>query len=306
MTLTRRQTLTTFAALPASAVAAGLVPSRAEAQTGGTAQQTAQSFTLGEFRVTTLLAGTTPRDDPHAIFGLNVSDDEFAEVSARNFLPTDVAQFFFTPTLIDTGSDVVLFDTGLNPAGITAALAGAGYAPGDITHVVLTHMHGDHIGGLSDDSGAETFAGAAYITGQAEFDHWAGAGNERFDGKVRPLAERMSFIAPGDDVRTGITAIDGAGHTPGHMCYRIESGGAGLMLIADLANHPVYSLAKPDWEVRFDQDKAAAASARRRILGEIASEKMPMIGYHMPFPALGYVEADGDGFRYVPHSYQLL
>ena len=302
MPITRRQALTAGAALPAAALA----PSLASAQPEGAPMSTARSFSLGAFKVTTLLAGTTPREDPHSIFGTNVSAEEFAAVSADNFLPTDRAQFYFTPTLIDTGSERILFDTGLNPAGITGALAEAGYAAADVTHVVLTHMHGDHIGGLADDSGAETFAGAAYVTGQAEFDHWAGADNGGFDAKVRPLAEKMSFLAPGADVTGGVTAVEAHGHTPGHMAYRIESAGQALMLIADLANHPVYSLAHPDWEVRFDMDKAAAAASRRRLLGELAAEKMPMIGYHMPFPALGYVETNGDGFRYVPHSYQLL
>ena len=78
------------------------------------------------------------------------------------------------------------------------------------------------------------------------------------------------------------------------------------MLIADLANHPIWSLEKPDWEVRFDIDKVAAAASRRAVLGQIADERIPMIGYHMPFPGIGYVDVKGDGFRYVPHSYQLL
>ncbi len=79
-----------------------------------------------------------------------------------------------------------------------------------------------------------------------------------------------------------------------------------MMLTADLANHYVWSVGKPDWEVRFDMDKQLAASSRRKILGTLAEEKIPFIGYHMPFPAIGYVEAEGDGFRYIPHSYQLL
>ncbi len=302
MPLTRRQALASAAALPAAA----LVPAAARADGHAAPMGEARSFNLGQFTVTTLLAGTAQREDPHSIFGLNASAEEFAAASREAFLPTDRAQFFFTPTLVETGSETILFDTGLNPAGITGALAAAGKTPEQVTHVVLTHMHGDHIGGLADDAGTETFANAAYITGQAEFDHWAAAENEGFEAKVRPLAERMTFLAPGADIRGGITAIDASGHTPGHMAYRIESDGAALMLIADLANHPVYSLARPDWEVRFDMDKAAAAAARRRVLGQIADERIPMIGYHMPFPALGFVEARGDGFHYLPHSYQLL
>jgi hypothetical protein len=78
------------------------------------------------------------------------------------------------------------------------------------------------------------------------------------------------------------------------------------MITADTANHFAFSLARPDWEVKFDADKPAAAAARRKIFGMIAAERIPFIGYHMPFPATGFVETDGDGFRYVPSSYQLM
>ena len=116
----------------------------------------------------------------------------------------------------------------------------------------------------------------------------------------------MSFLEDGGSVAGGISAVLAAGHTPGHMGYMLESDGAQLMLIADLANHPVWSLAYPDWEVKFDMDKAMAAESRRNVLGMLAADKVPMIGYHMPWPATGYVETRDDGFRYVPTSYQLL
>jgi glyoxylase-like metal-dependent hydrolase (beta-lactamase superfamily II) len=100
--------------------------------------------------------------------------------------------------------------------------------------------------------------------------------------------------------------MESFGHTPGHMTYMVESAGQQLVLIADLANHPVWSLAYPDWEVRFDADKAAAAASRRKVLGMLAADRIPMIGYHMPFPAAGYVAPREDGFRYVPVSYQMM
>ena len=148
------------------------------------------------------------------------------------------------------------------------------------------------------------------MTGATEYDFWSklDAGNRVGDmvaQKVVPLAEKFSFVTDGDSPMSGITAVDASGHTPGHMGYRIESGGKSLFLAADLANHYVWSLARPDWEVRFDMDKEKAAAARRRVLGMIAAERMPMIGYHMPFPSLGYVDVAGDGFRWVPESYQL-
>jgi len=302
MKLTRRQTLLSGAALPMAAAA----PSIARADGHAAALPSHRDFTLGDFKVTTLLVGSRSVENPQEIFGKNVDADTFAEVSAANFLGTDKAQFFFTPTVVNTGSEVILFDTGLNPGGTTAALGAAGYAASDVTHVVITHMHGDHIGGLADESGQETFANAAYVTGQVEYDHWAGAGNDGFDAKVRPLAEKFSFIGDGDAVRSGITAMAAFGHTPGHMTYRLESGGKQLLLMADMANHYVWSLAYPDWEVRFDMDKEAAAATRRRVLGMLAADRIPLIGYHMPFPGLGFVETRGDGFHYIPHSYQLM
>lgn len=89
------------------------------------------------------------------------------------------------------------------------------------------------------------------------------------------------------------------------MVFRLDSGGKGMMLTADTANHYVLSLQRPDWEVRFDMDKAKAAETRRRVFDMIASERLPFIGYHMPFPAVGFVEKQGEGYRFVPVSYQL-
>jgi glyoxylase-like metal-dependent hydrolase (beta-lactamase superfamily II) len=260
---------------------------------------------LGGFEVTTLLAGTRTVPDPQTIFGMNVSAEDFAAASAAANLPTDAAQFFFTPTVVNTGSEVVLFDTGLNGAATVAALGAAGYSADQVDKVVLTHMHGDHIGGLMTD-GAPTFANAAYVTGQAEFDAWTGAGNEGFDTMVRPLAEKMTFLADGGSVAGGVTAMAAFGHTPGHMTYMIESEGQQILLGADFANHYVWSLAHPDWEVKFDRDKEAAAATRRRILGMLAADRIALIGYHMPWPGVGYVETRGDGFHYVPHTYQLM
>ena len=301
-TLTRRAALAGGAALP---LGAAVGTARAGAPMMGAGKAPFNRFTMGDLEVTTLLAGTRTVPDPQAIFGMNVPADEFAAVSAEAKLPTDAAQFFFTPTVVNTGAELVLFDTGLSPESITGALSAAGYTPDQVDVVVLTHMHGDHIGGLSGEAGV-TFPNARYVTGQVEYDAWAAAGNEGFDAKVRPLAEKMTFIGDEASVAGGITSMAAFGHTPGHMTYRVESGGRQLLIGADFANHYVWSLGYPDWEVKFDMDKEAAAATRRRILSMLAADEIALIGYHMPWPGIGYVETRGDGFRFIPHTYQMM
>ena len=302
-TLSRRAVLGSAAALPLAGLAT--TSARAAAPMMGAATTRFNRVTLGDFEVTTLLAATTPRPDPHSIFGLNVDKATFDEASAAANIPTDQAQFFFTPTVINTGSDLVLFDTGLNPEGITSALNAAGYTPDQVDVVVITHMHGDHIGGLMGEGGA-TFPNARYVTASAEFDAWAAMDNGTFDAKMRPLAEQTEMIGDGASVASGITAMAAHGHTPGHTAYMIESGGSQLLIAADFANHYVWSLGYPDWEVKFDMDKAKAAETRRRLLGMLATDKIPFVGYHMPWPGTGYVSAKDDGFVYEPTSYQLM
>jgi glyoxylase-like metal-dependent hydrolase (beta-lactamase superfamily II) len=301
-TFTRRAAILGAAVLPLAAAIPA--PALARAPLAGPAIAPFHRVTLGNLEVTTLLSGTRIVENPHEIFGLNATPEEFAAAATAAFIPVGAARFYFTPTLVNTGNELVLFDTGNDPAGITAALAAAGVTPDQIDVVVLTHMHGDHIGGLSDGTTA-TFANARYVTGAVEHNHWSAAGNEGFDTRVRPLNDRMTFVEQGGEAAPGITAIEAFGHTPGHMAWRLESEGQGLILIADTANHYVWSLEHPDWEVRFDADKATAAATRKQLLGLIAAERLPFIGYHMPFPAMGYLEPKGAGFRLVPATYQL-
>ncbi|MBM2576922.1 MBL fold metallo-hydrolase [Jannaschia sp. Os4] len=301
--LTRRQALAASAAIPAAAALPQVAAADAHAGGPPTAGLS-RSFSLGDLGVSVLLAGTATREgDQQETFGMNVDADTFAQVSQDAFIPTDKSQFFFQPTVVRTGDQVVLFDTGLNADGITAALESAGVAPGDVTTVVITHMHGDHVGGLMRD-GEPTFGDVRYVTGEAEMAAWREQG---LPDNVAALEDRFELIADGAEVAPGLTAVAMFGHTPGMMGYRMSSGDAQALLTADMTNHYVWSLAHPDWEVRFDMDKAAAAETRRRVLGMVADERMPMVGYHMPFPAVGYVErAADDTFRWVPESYQLM
>ena len=293
-------------AVAAPFVAATASMTRAAAPIKGIGMSPFQRLKVGSFDVTTLLAGTATREDPHSIFGLNVERDTFNSVATAANLPTDKAQFFFTPTVVNTGAELVLFDTGLSGKGTVAALEAAGYTADQVDVVVLTHMHGDHIGGMTLEDGSPTYPNARYVTGRVEYDAWAAQDNERFNTKVAAFAEQMTFLEDGGSVASGLTAMAAFGHTPGHMNYMIEDGGTQMYLGADFANHYVLSLAQPDWEVKFDMDKPAAAATRKRILDMLAADKIAFVGYHMPWPGVGYVDKKDGAYSYVPHSYQLM
>ncbi|WP_172724242.1 MBL fold metallo-hydrolase [Neorhizobium tomejilense] len=276
-------------------------------------------FKLGGFQVLAVKDGARPSGAPGETFGLKQPPETLAALLTENFLPTEQFVNSFSPTLIDTGSNVILFDTGLGKPGraqgvgrLIEGLAAAGYMPEDISIVVITHMHGDHIGGLMED-GKPTFPKARYITGQVEYDFWTDAaragtlaeGNQKSVlANVKPLAEKMTFLKDGGEVVSGITAMLAPGHTPGMLNFNIESQGKRLILAADTVNHYVLSLQRPEWEVRFDMDKAQGAATRKKVLDMIATDKVAFLGYHMPFPAVGFVEKQDTGYRFVPKSYQ--
>ncbi len=276
-------------------------------------------FKLGNFEILVVKDGARPSGKPNETFGTNQSADAVGELLDKNFLPKDQFVNSFSPALINTGSDLVLFDTGFGESGREAGngrllegLAAAGYKPEDVTVVVLTHMHGDHIGGLME-KGAPAFPKARYVMGQAEYDFWTDAkrvgtpaegGQKGVLANVKPLAEKATFIGDGATVVPGITSVAAFGHSPGHMIFRVESEGKQLVLTADTANHFVLSLQRPEWEVKFDMDKAAAAASRKKVFDMIATDRLPFLGYHMPFPAVGYAEKQDVGYRFVPKSYQ--
>ncbi|OJU04983.1 MAG: MBL fold metallo-hydrolase [Rhizobium sp. 63-7] len=276
-------------------------------------------FKVGTFNVVVVKDGARPMEKPNEIFGTNQTPEAVGELLAQNFLPADRFVNSFSPTLIDTGSDVVLFDTGLGAAAreqgggrLLDGLAAAGYSPEQVSIVVLTHMHGDHIGGLMEN-GAPAFKNARYVAGQVEYDFWsdkaregspAEGGHKAVLANVVPLAEKTTFIGDNATVVPGITSMLAAGHSPGHMIFRVESGDKQLILTADTANHFVLSLQRPDWEVRYDMDKAAAAATRKKVFDMIATDRLGFLGYHMPFPAVGFVEKVDAGYRFVPKSYQ--
>ncbi len=321
MTSISRRRLITGAATGALALgASGLAaPVLAKAPMLGPVRPTFRRFELGNFEITTLLDGAAPVPDPQTIFGTDQDPETVAALLRENDLPTGVAEFTFIPVLVNTGDSLILFDTGNGEGArpsrglMSERLAAAGYGVDQVDTVVLTHMHPDHIGGMME-GGAPTFPNASYVTGAIEYDFFSNPDrmgspaegvHQLVMTNVAPVAEKTTFVGPGDSVAPGVEAIAAFGHTPGHMVWHVESEGRRLLLAADTANHFVLSLQRPDWEVRFDMDKAAAAATRKEILGMVAADSIPFIGYHMPFPGVGYLSALETGFRFEPASYQL-
>ncbi len=313
--LTRRAAL---AGLSGAGLALAASPAFSAAPMLGPLRPTVNRVKLGAFEVTTIWDGAAVLDGPHPIFGENQEAAAVQALAAENGLPGDKMEISFTPVLVNTGSELILFDTGNGEGArpgrgnLRPHLEAAGYSPEQVDVVVLTHMHPDHIGGMME-GGAPAFPNARYVTAAAEYDFWSP--EERLSGptervatlvqsNVKPMAEKMTFIKPGDSVASGVEAIDAAGHTPGMTNWHIESEGQRLVIIADTANHFVVSMQRPDWHVRFDMDKEGAAATRKRVLGMIAADGIPFTGYHMPFPGIGYLEAAGEGFHYTAAAYQ--
>lgn len=320
--LSRRATLLAGAgALAAPALAGmGSGPAQAAAPMMGASRPSHYRYKLGDFEITAIADGAITVPNLHPIFGNNQDPAEVARLAEENFLPGDKQRISFTPIIVNTGNEVIAFDTGNgaarreNGAGKLAdTLSAAGFSADQVDIVFLSHYHPDHIGGLME-GGKPLFPNARYVTGQVEYDFWspvekASGPTERVgqivQSNVVPLAEKMTFVKPGDSIASGIDAVDAMGHTPGHLAVHFESGGQRLLHWVDTCNHYVASLERPDWHVAFDMDKEKAAAARKRLLDMAASDRILASGYHMPFPAVGHVEKTDSSYRWVPATYQL-
>lgn len=293
----------------------------------GPLQPTVYRFKLGAFEVATILDSKAVRQGLHPNYGGNATAEEVEAVARANNLEMQSFEHHNIPSIVNTGRELILFDTGNGalpkeyeqlkarmPLGNTAArLAELGYRPEDVDIVVTTHGHPDHIGGLVA-GGQPVFPNARYVFGAAEYDFWQKGENVREARKFNrelfvkicgPLADRSTFIKPGDAVVPGIHAVDAAGHSPGMMAYHVESEGKRLLIWADTCTHYVMSIQRPDWPVEVDDDKARAVATRKRILDMAATDKLFVAGFHMPFPGVGHVEKSSAGYRWVPVSYQL-
>jgi glyoxylase-like metal-dependent hydrolase (beta-lactamase superfamily II) len=284
-------------------------------------------FKLGDFEVATIMDSKVIRTGLTPSFGGEAAAAEIKALAAVNRIDADRYEHPFTPTLVNTGKELVLFDSGngslsaeyeqlkgrLPPGNLVARLAQAGYKPEDVDVIIITHGHPDHIGGLTK-GGQPVFPRARYVFGAVDFDFWKKGENVREARKFNrelyvkiclPVADRATFIKPGDEVVSGIRAVEAYGHSPGLLAFHIESEGKRLLNWADTCNHYVVAIQRPDLHLDVDDEKDKAVATRKRILDMVASERLMVAGFHMPFPGLGWIEKTGGAYRWVPHSYQL-
>ena len=273
-------------------------------------------FKVGSFTVTTVHDGFFAR--PLEGFVRNAPLAEVQAVLRDAFLPQDRLVIPFTVTFLDTGRDLVVFDSG---NGVTAPVAtngrmianmrAAGIDPARVTRVVMSHFHGDHVNGLLNAEGAAAFPNAELIVPEAEIAWWGDTTNETrspegqratFANSARrlaPYAARMRRVGPDSEVIPGVRSVAAYGHTPGHTCYHIADGAEQMMFVADTTNRPELLVRRPEFHIIFDFDAVAAEATRRRIYDRVATDRIRVTGYHFPFPANGYLTKEGSGYRFV-------
>jgi glyoxylase-like metal-dependent hydrolase (beta-lactamase superfamily II) len=310
-----RRDLLAISALAASSVATRQV--LAAAPLGAQSPPSAYRYKIGSFEVTSVYDGVRRFPLPPN-FVANAAPEQVRSAFSDAMRPTDTVDNPFTPTVINTGSRLVLVDAGNGPqpAGATMGrlvenMKGAGLAPEHIDLVIISHFHPDHILGLRTADGQPTFPNAEVAVPERELAFWFDEGEESRAVEARkanfplarrifaPGASRVRTYKGGEEVIPGITAIEAPGHSPGHMAFRVQSGTEGLLLLGDAAHLPFLFVRNPDWTPSFDMDRELARQTRRKLLDQAAADRLPVAAYHWGFPNVGYVKQVGTGFELI-------
>lgn len=301
-TVSRRAALQGIGALGLGAV----LPRSASARPAHRGHHTvsAHSFPVGEATVTVIR--DTGFTLPLSAVGTNAADGAVATLLDEFGLPTDGVPTDVSQLVIDVGGVRTLVDTGTGRGHLVPAMRALGMEPGSVDRVVVSHFHGDHVGGVSTD-GAPTFPNAsvhfpapelAFLDGfEGDSDNVSAA-----IGALAPVRNRLETYGDGDELAPGLAAVAAHGHTPGHMAFHLTSGDARLLVASDAVAHPVAFFRHPEWLFGFDMNGDETVETRRRILGMAADERVPLFASHMPFPGVGRVSRDGAAFRYTPTS----
>jgi glyoxylase-like metal-dependent hydrolase (beta-lactamase superfamily II) len=278
---------------------------------------------LGDFQLTALYDGTwfLKIDDE---FVRNASGADVNKALGAAFLPPSVLPVSFTVLLVNTGSKLVLIDAGTagqvaDTAGFMMAnLAAAGFEPGAIDTIVISHFHPDHIDGLKTKDGDKVFKNAEILVPEPEWTYWMDDGEmNRAPQRIKvyflnarrifaDIGNEVRRFKPGAEVAPGITSIPAFGHTPGHTAFAIASRSQSMLVMSDAVRNPYLFARHPDWQPLFDMDGPLAVKTRRQMLDRAAADRMLVGAYHFPFPAIGHIARNGKGYELVPAMWRPL
>ena len=282
-------------------------------------------YKVGDFEVTQVADGarTFPMPDT---FVVNQKKEDALAAAEAAYMPKGQVTIPFKPMVINTGSKLVVIDTG-NGLGafeqskgavgqMNANMIAAGIDPKQVDIVLISHFHGDHVNGLKKPDGSLVYPNAEIKVPATEWAFWADEANaSKANGFNKPnfanvkkafdgLADKVTKFEWDKEVAPGITAVGTPGHTPGHTAFVVASGNGRLLVQSDVSNIPALFVRKPDWHVAFDNDPAMAQATRHKFYDMAATEKAPVVGYHFSFPSVGHIEKDGNGYRLVPVAWQ--
>lgn len=262
----------------------------------------ATDIRVGSLRVTSLADARFVAPNDGKTFGADVGPAAVTQFLSSRKLPTDEIPVSVSVLLVrGIPRHVVLIDTGLGPKAhgrLAASLARAGIAPRQVTDVLITHSHGDHVGGLLDAAGKPAFPNAVVRMADAEWTFVRSQANAK--ALTSAIAAQVRPFAPGSQVLPGITSVSFPGHTPGHVGYRISSGRASLLDIGDTAHSSVVSLGHPEWAMGFDGDQALGRQTRQAELARLAKGGTLIFSPHFPYPGVGRVIAYDSQYAWKP------
>jgi len=277
---------------------------------------TAHALEIGEHTLRTVSDGNLALP-PEFMFG-PMPQDELGAVLAKHDI--DLAAPLTPPcniTVVQDGDRTILFDAGAGEnfqdgvGNLIDALDAIDIAPEDVTHVVFTHGHPDHLWGILDDFDDLVFADAVHMMGQAEHAYWTDPATIESIGDARAafaagasrrldaLEGEIVLFEAEEEVLPGITAVSTPGHTPGHMAFRVASGDEQAMIVGDAIGNHHTAFTRPEWPSGSDQNAEGAIETRMALLDELSADETALVGFHLPDGGIGTVKRDEGGYSFV-------